>query len=82
LKGSSIINQIAIYGPIGLESIDFTPGARRLPILWANSDENAYLFGGYGYGSSLSLGARFLNDIWYFQYFQFFLEMVERIFKH
>jgi N-acetylneuraminic acid mutarotase len=62
LKGSSDINQIGIYGSIGIESMNNTPGGRSEPASWTDSYGNAYLFGGLGFGSS-SPGS--LNDVWF-----------------
>ena len=47
---------------MGVADSSNTPGARGLSATWADSNGTLWLFGGYGYGSSGSLGA--LNDLW------------------
>jgi N-acetylneuraminic acid mutarotase len=63
LKGSSQENQLGVYGPIGEESSSNTPGGRIESVLWSNSRGDVWIFGGSGYGNSLTIG--YLNDVWY-----------------
>jgi N-acetylneuraminic acid mutarotase len=65
IKGSSDIDQIAIYGSIGVESTDNTPGGRYQAVVWADSDGNPYVFGGLGYGTSFPSSENLLSDVWY-----------------
>jgi N-acetylneuraminic acid mutarotase len=62
MSGSNTANQYGVYGTIGVADSSNTPGARELSATWADSNGTFWLFGGFGYGSSGSVGA--LNDLW------------------
>jgi N-acetylneuraminic acid mutarotase len=53
-----------IYGTQGVASTGNMPGARALAVSWIDSSGNLWLFGGFGYDSSDTLGE--LNDLWTF----------------
>jgi hypothetical protein len=59
------MDQVGVYGPMGVESFSSVPGGRFASMLWTDSYGNPYLFGGQGYGSSSTSEGR-LNDVWYF----------------
>ena len=64
MGGNNAINQNGVYGTLGVEASSNTPGSRRSNSSFGASDTNGnlWLFGGYGYGSSSSVGN--LNDLW------------------
>jgi N-acetylneuraminic acid mutarotase len=62
VSGSSTISQYGVYGTMGVANSSNTPGARGQGSAWADSNGTFWLFGGYGYGSSGSIGT--LNDLW------------------
>ncbi|MGB7580836.1 MAG: hypothetical protein WBL85_00110 [Sedimentisphaerales bacterium] len=62
ITGSNAVNQYGVYGTMGVANSNNTPGARGSSATWADSNGTLWLFGGYGYGSSGSVGA--LNDLW------------------
>jgi len=49
ISGSDQRNQKGIYGTRGEPGPDYVPGARRYAVSWIDSENNFYLFGGYGY---------------------------------
>jgi N-acetylneuraminic acid mutarotase len=61
MKGDNTINQVAVYGTQGTATAANKPGARDFSATWRDSNNNLWLFGGYGYDGS-SLG--YLNDLW------------------
>jgi len=40
------------------------PGARQGAMQWLDEDGRLFLFGGYGYGASVTSRPRYLNDLW------------------
>ncbi|WP_434783059.1 kelch repeat-containing protein [Ferrovum myxofaciens] len=58
-SGSKLSNQ-----PSTLSGTSTSPGARSDSVAWTDSTGNLWLFGGYGYGSTPTLGE--LNDLWKF----------------
>jgi N-acetylneuraminic acid mutarotase len=62
MSGSSTVNAVGVYGTKGIASATNVPGARYGSISWSDASGNLYLFGGYGYGSTATLG--YLNDLW------------------
>jgi hypothetical protein len=63
ISGSDKVSQPGIYGIQGTPDPSNIPGARERLVMWADSSNNMYLFGGYGYSES-SFG--YLNDLWKF----------------
>jgi hypothetical protein len=62
VSGSNVTNQSGVYGAIGVASGSNIPGARTGSICWKDGSGNFWLFGGYGYDSTGSIGD--LNDLW------------------
>ncbi len=62
MAGSDVVHQPGEYGTKGAGSTANIPGARDLSISWKGETGNFWLFGGYGYDGSGSLGH--LNDLW------------------
>lgn len=65
VSGSNFVDQPGTYGAKGVASPTNIPGARLNAVTWIDSNDNLWLFGGYGLGSSASSlidGA--LNDLW------------------
>ena len=52
ISGSNSIDQIGIYGTLGIANISNIPGAREVSISWIDSNNNLWLFGGYGFSSN------------------------------
>lgn len=63
VSGDSIINQAGAYGILGLAAGTNTPGARVDSAGWADSRDQLWLFGGFGYVGALP---GYLNDLWKF----------------
>ena len=63
MSGSNGGAQPGIYGTQGTAALSNVPGARWGAVSWTDAAGNLWLFGGYGYGSSVS-GAGVLNDLW------------------
>ena len=61
MKGDSVINQLGIYGSIGVPASTNKPGSRNDATSWTDGAGNFWLFGGFGYSAS-SNGR--LNDLW------------------
>lgn len=61
LKGSNETHQAGTYGTINTPADANTPGARLGAVGWLLNGKY-YLFGGSGYGATLSMGR--LNDLW------------------
>lgn len=62
VSGSNVIDQPAVYGPLGTASSSMTPGARNSEVHWIDASGSLWLFGG---GSNGSFGSvNFLNDLW------------------
>jgi len=63
VSGSSTASQYGVYyGTMGVANSNNTPGARWGSATCTDSNGTLWLFGGYGYGSSGSIGM--LNDLW------------------
>jgi N-acetylneuraminic acid mutarotase len=56
--------QTGVYGTLGTPAAGNMPGARDGSVSWTDASGNFWLFGGYGYDSTGTLGG--LNDIWEF----------------
>jgi Kelch motif/Galactose oxidase, central domain len=59
LKGSNLINQVGVYGTIGISSSSNVPSARRAGGAWVYNNK-FYLFGGNYYSSTTYM----YNDLW------------------
>ena len=62
MGGGSLINASPVYGVQGTASNSNVPGARFQASSWTDASGNLWLFGGYGYDSTGSVG--YLNDLW------------------
>ena len=62
ISGSNAANATGVYGAQGTAAAGNTPGARYSASSWTDASGNLWLFGGYGYDSSGTLGK--LNDLW------------------
>ena len=60
--GINSINQLGTYGTIGVANATAFPGSRRSIGTWMDSNDNYWVFGGYGYGSVGGQGS--LSDLW------------------
>jgi Galactose oxidase, central domain len=58
------LNQPANYGVLGTAAASNQPGERSDAASWIDSAGNFWLFGGFGYDSTGTLG--YLNDLWKF----------------
>jgi len=62
VNGDNNINQLGVYGTMGVASASNKPGARAFSTTWKDASGNLWLFGGYGYDASGNLNM--LNDLW------------------
>ena len=62
--GSQALNVAGSYGTQGTAAAGNTPGARAYAATWSDAAGNLWLFGGWGYDASGTLGE--LNDLWKF----------------
>jgi N-acetylneuraminic acid mutarotase len=62
VSGSNTAAQAGIYGTKGTADPANVPGARQVPVSWADSNGKLWLFGGYGLDSVG--GHSYLNDLW------------------
>jgi hypothetical protein len=61
-SGANAVNQAGFYGTQGIPDAANVPGGRYGSVSWMDGFGRLWLFGGYGYDSSGSLG--YLNDLW------------------
>ena len=65
VSGSSLANQIGIYGTPGTASTTNAPGGRQEAVGWADAAGNLWLFGGEGEdGNNPPTANGILNDLW------------------
>jgi len=64
MKGSGITDVGGNYGILGVSDIGNNPGSRQSATAFRDTDNNLWLFGGYGIDNSFSFGE--LNDLWKF----------------
>ena len=64
VKGPKARNGAGIHGTQGDPGATNNPGARQGAMQWRDPDGSLWLFGGYGYGSSVTSNPRYLNDLW------------------
>ncbi len=60
--GSNAINQIGVYGTLGVPAAGNIPGGRWVGSGWTDKNGDFWLFGGYG--SDGNYCQTFLNDLW------------------
>ena len=66
MGGSSVREQPAVYGTLGVPSIANVPGGRFMAMSWTDSSGNFWLFGGDGYSANAQGQGNVLNDLWEF----------------
>jgi len=59
VSGSDVISPSAVYGTLGVPAPENTPGSRINPVVWLDSSQNIWLFGGVGYNT---VGSQ--SDLW------------------
>ena len=65
ISGSSLANQVGIYGTPGVASGTNAPGGRQEAVGWADAAGNLWLFGGEGEdGNNPPTANGILNDLW------------------
>ncbi|MFX1276583.1 MAG: galactose oxidase [Promethearchaeota archaeon] len=64
MSGNKTIEQFGEYGTKGVPDMANYPGSREDAISWTDSDDNLWLFGGWGYAEPLE--SDLLNDLWKF----------------
>ncbi len=64
MSGNKTLNQNGVYGTKGVPDRANYPGSRSSSVSWMDTDGNLWLFGGYGYNETGSVGE--LNDLWRF----------------
>jgi N-acetylneuraminic acid mutarotase len=62
ISGTNTVNQAGSYGTQGTPDAANVPGGRYGSVSWMDGYGRLWLFGGYGYDSTGSLG--YLNDLW------------------
>jgi N-acetylneuraminic acid mutarotase len=62
VSGAQVRGATGVYGTQGTSSSNIAPGARQTASGWIDSSGDLYLFGGYGYDASGTVGN--LNDLW------------------
>jgi len=63
MSGDNHVNPLGKYGVKGIPDKSNVPGGRSGALSWIDKSGNLWLFGGYGYGSSLKDEGS-LNDLW------------------
>jgi N-acetylneuraminic acid mutarotase len=63
ISGSSVGNQVGVYGTKGAADPSNVPGGRDGAVAWCDADGELWLFGGYGY---IGNGYSTRNDLWRF----------------
>jgi len=63
---TGLANQNGTYGSQLTAAAGNVPGSRWSGAGWSDSNGNIWIFGGWGYGSTLGQGTGFLNDVWEF----------------
>jgi hypothetical protein len=65
VSGSSLANQIGVYGTPGVASATNAPGGRQEAVAWADAAGNLWLFGGEGEdGNNPPTANGILDDLW------------------
>jgi N-acetylneuraminic acid mutarotase len=62
--GSNTIASTGTYGTMGTPATSNLPGARGGSVVWTDSTGQIWLFGGLGYGVTVSGSAGLLDDLW------------------
>jgi len=59
-------NQVGVYGTVLTAAPGNFPGSRWSSASWSDSNGNLWIFGGWGYASTIAKSTGFLNDVWEF----------------
>ncbi|MBK7668721.1 MAG: T9SS type A sorting domain-containing protein [Sphingobacteriaceae bacterium] len=62
IRGSNVVDQIGLYGTLGVSSPTNEPGAREFQMWWQDNLGNFWMFGGDGFDAFGTWGR--LNDLW------------------
>ncbi|HQV84844.1 MAG TPA: kelch repeat-containing protein [Chitinophagaceae bacterium] len=62
IKGDNTTNAFGVYGTVLIAAATNKPGAREGSVTWVDTSGNLWMYGGYGYRSTGSIG--YLNDLW------------------
>ena len=62
MSGNYTTNVLGNYGTKGITDISSYPGARQAPTIRCGNNGEIWMFGGYGYGTTVTSG--YLNDLW------------------
>ncbi len=62
INGGNTANTYGVYGTLGTSASSNIPGARFGAVSWHDTQNNFWLFGGYGFAESGIAGS--LNDLW------------------
>jgi len=65
VSGSNSTNESGTYGTMGAPGTGTLPGARHYSVNWVDSSGNFWIFSGYGFDSTGTLG--YLNDLWRYE---------------
>jgi N-acetylneuraminic acid mutarotase len=65
VSGANKADPNGTYGTQGAASASNAPGGRSSAVGWKDSDDNLWIFGGYGQSSSV--GPIYLSDLWRYQ---------------
>lgn len=69
MAGSATVDEVGVYGTLGVPSSANDPGGRNYPVGWIDSTDHFWLFGGYGYDQdSVTPTLGYLNDLWKLDY--------------
>jgi hypothetical protein len=64
---TGLANQTGVYGTAQVAAASNVPGSRWSMAGFADASGNLWLFGGWGYASSLAQNTGYLNDVWEYQ---------------
>jgi len=67
ISGGNTANQNGTYGTQTVAAAGNVPGARWGSVGWVNADGDLFLYGGWGYGSSITQPTAFMDDVWEYQ---------------
>jgi hypothetical protein len=73
VSGSNLANQTGVYGSQATSNLSTgaatsVPGSRWGAVGWSDTNSNLWFFGGWGYGTTVTLPTGFLDDIWEYQH--------------
>ena len=62
MKGTNLLDQVGIYGTLGIAAPTNAPGGREGAAGWLDSSGNLWMLGGAGFPSTTATGR--MNDLW------------------